>query len=627
MTRGILAAGVMVAGLFAAEAAAARPVIYVVPPGTIAESGIAGAAAYGLFVPGAGGNVTRAGAIASLRRGKVENDLLGGEPGGKILVDLVFGRPRGPLAEPTVYVELPPPGRHPNTRRYWIAIAGGQYRGILTSDSTRIRGLVSIADIAPTVVAFREGRSPPIGSEPDQDPMSDLRALDRRLTEVHRVRGWTMVVVVLTLLALALVAPRAAVVGGASAIAGSLVLASAGAARFWVVLVAIIAFTAALAIAGSLRQRLVPFAVAAFLLVFFAVLVTDPELNSLGVLGARPDGGGRFHGIGNQLETLLLAPVIAAAALVGERWFFPFAAVVLFTVGWSTAGADGGGVLVFGTAFAVLALRRRGLALTPRRLLLAAAGVAVVALALVGLDAALGGSSHVTRAVGTGPGSLLGDLGHRLHLSWESATAQWYRAVIFVACLAALVWMATRRPRRLTVDAMLAALAVSLVVNDTPVDVIGLGALGCATLLRWESVDSRPMRRGALTAACLVAVLALAGCGKEGVVEPLPDTVVGTVQAAAPGKAIFINQGCGSCHIFKPAGPDANGQIGPDLDKLPEYAKSAGQPLAAFTEESIVDPDKYVEKGYPKGVMPKSYKDLPSADIKALVDFLTKPQG
>jgi mono/diheme cytochrome c family protein len=189
------------------------------------------------------------------------------------------------------------------------------------------------------------------------------------------------------------------------------------------------------------------------------------------------------------------------------------------------------------------------------------------------------------------------------------------------------VWMATRRPRRLTVDAMLVALAVSLLVNDTPVDVIGLGALGCATLLRWESVDSRPMRRGALTAACLLAVLALAGCGEEGVTQPLPDTVVGTVAAAAPGKAIFLSQGCGACHVFKPAGPQANGMIGPDLDKLPEYAKRANQPLVKFTEESIVVPDKYVEKGYPKGVMPKSYKDLPPDDLKALVDFLTKPQG
>ncbi|CAN5286432.1 hypothetical protein BH18ACT12_BH18ACT12_12680 [soil metagenome] len=596
------------------------------PPGSIPES-VRGQSAFGLFVPGAGGSVTRAGAIASLRRCKVENDLLGGQPGGKVLVDLVFGPPRRPQAEPIVYVELPPPGRHPNTRRYWIALSDGEYSGVLTSDSTRIRGLVSIADIAPTLVALREGRTPPIRSEADADAVSDLRALDLRLTQIHRVRGWTTVVVVLILLGLTAVAPRAAVVGGAGAIAGSLLLVWAGATLFWVVLVTMIALTAALAIAGSLRRRLVPVVVAAFLVVFFAVLAAEPELNSLGVLGARPDGGGRFHGIGNQLETLLLPPVIAATALAGGLGFLALAALALLTIGWSTAGADGGGVLVFGTAIAFLALRRRGLALTPQRVLLAAGAVVVVAVALIGLDAALGGSSHVTRAVGTGPESLLGDLGHRLHLSWESATAQWYRALIFVACFSALVWMGTRRPRRVTVDAMLAALAVSLVVNDTPVDVIGLGALGCASLLRWESVDSRPMRRGALTAACLAALLALAGCGEEGVTRPVPDTVVGTVAAAAPGKAIFISQGCGACHMYNPAGPAANGQIGPDLDKLPEYAKTAKQPLAKFTEEGIVNPDKYVEKGYPKGVMPKSYKDLPPDDLKALVDYLTKPQG
>ena len=99
------------------------------------------------------------------------------------------------------------------------------------------------------------------------------------------------------------------------------------------------------------------------------------------------------------------------------------------------------------------------------------------------------------------------------------------------------------------------------------------------------------------------------------------------MKAEAPGKAIFISQGCGSCHTFKPAGPEANGTIGPDLDKLPKYAQKAHQPLAQFVHDSIVTPDKYVEKGYPKGVMPKSYAQLPPNDLKALVDFLTKPQG
>ncbi|MGB8003491.1 MAG: c-type cytochrome, partial [Gaiellaceae bacterium] len=520
---------------------------------------------------------------------------------------------------------------HPNTKRYRVLIVGPGYSGILTSHSTRIRGLVSIADLAPTAVALAEGRSPPIHSEPDGNARAHLRALDARLARVHHDRGWVLVAVVLTMLLLIAVAPRSSPLAGPAAVTASLLLAWGDATRFALVLVAMVVLTAALAVAASLRRALVPWLVAAFFAAFTIVLAVDPELNSLGVFGARPDGGGRFYGIGNQLETLLLPPVLAAAAIAGLRGLLPLAALALVTIGWSKAGADGGGLVVFATAFAVLGLRLRGLALTPKRLALVAVAVVALTLALVGLDAAFGGSSHVTHAVGTGPGSLLGDLGHRLHLSWAIATNKWYRILIFLGCLAVLVLLGTIRPRLATVDAMLAGLAVSLLVNDTPVDVIGLGALGCLALVRWESVNSRPMRRGALTTVTAVAaaltVLLLAGCGKEGVTQPLPGTVVGTVQAAAPGKAIFIAQGCGSCHTYKPAGPDAQGTIGPDLDKLAQFAKAAKQPEPQFVHDSIVDPEKYTEKGFPKGVMPKSYKDLPASDLKALVDFLTKPQG
>jgi len=130
------------------------------------------------------------------------------------------------------------------------------------------------------------------------------------------------------------------------------------------------------------------------------------------------------------------------------------------------------------------------------------------------------------------------------------------------------------------------------------------------------------MRRLAL----VPLVLALAGCGAEGVTHPLPQTVVGKLTLAAPGKGIFTAQGCNSCHTYKPAG--STGTIGPDLDKLAQYAKQAKQPLAAFTKQSIVDPGAYVQPGYPKGVMPATYgKALSAEQITQLVDFLTKPQG
>ena len=48
----------------------------------------------------------------------------------------------------------------------------------------------------------------------------------------------------------------------------------------------------------------------------------------------------------------------------------------------------------------------------------------------------------------------------------------------------------------------------------------------------------------------------------------------GQAAGAAPGLAVFQQAGCGGCHTFKPAG--ANGNVGPDLDKLKELAAKAG---------------------------------------------------
>ncbi len=85
------------------------------------------------------------------------------------------------------------------------------------------------------------------------------------------------------------------------------------------------------------------------------------------------------------------------------------------------------------------------------------------------------------------------------------------------------------------------------------------------------------------------------------------------------GKAVFASNGCASCHTLQAAG--ATGKIGPDLDKLPAYAKQAGAPLEGFVRESIVDPNAYVQPGFPKSVMP-SFSTLPGDQLDALVQFL-----
>jgi mono/diheme cytochrome c family protein len=128
--------------------------------------------------------------------------------------------------------------------------------------------------------------------------------------------------------------------------------------------------------------------------------------------------------------------------------------------------------------------------------------------------------------------------------------------------------------------------------------------------------------------------LLLAGCGGEKTVSPTAETVIGktpaatTTKVAAPagnataGAVLFKSQGCNGCHTFKPAGSNAN--IGPDLDKLPDYAKTANRgSLEAFTRESIEDPGAYLEKGY-QNVMPNFGQTLKAKQISDLVAYLTQ---
>ena len=89
-----------------------------------------------------------------------------------------------------------------------------------------------------------------------------------------------------------------------------------------------------------------------------------------------------------------------------------------------------------------------------------------------------------------------------------------------------------------------------------------------------------------------------------------------------PGLAAFNSNGCAACHTFKPAG--STGTTGPNLDNLATYARRAGKPLAAFIEQSIVDPNAYIEKGYQPGIMPTTFKSLPKDQLTALVQFLSQ---
>ena len=488
--RSIVALASVAAALSPADAAGSpqRAVVIVLSPD--APVFASREAAHGLVVPGEGATVTRRGALASLLRGKAGNALVrGGLPGGEAQISLA----KTP-ARTTFYVALPPPGEHHNVVRYPIAVAGPGYRGILTSSSTRLPGLVSIADVAPSVQALRRGDRPRIRSQPEDDPLSRLARLDTRLDRAHDSRVPAAIVLVALTASLGLLAlatrwatlGRAAFLAAPSCIAVAVVLSAVGATTPWVAVTVLALASGTLALAtGALLRPGLPLALglAALFSFLFVVMWAEPAWNTLAVIGPHPDGGGRFYGVTNQVETLLLAPALVLGALLGVRALPATALLIAAGVAASRVGADGGGLLVYLAAFLTLGLRLRRAGAA--RAAVAVGLAASAALALVGIDAATGGSSHVTRAVGGGPDSLLGDLGHRLHLSGASIASTWNNAALFGAGIAALFWLALRRPRLAVLDGVLAGLAVSLVVNDTPADVAGYGALSALVLSTW----------------------------------------------------------------------------------------------------------------------------------------------
>jgi hypothetical protein len=416
---------IVAAGLALAGPAAAGVVVGPAPPG----------GAQGLLVPGVGPTVTRAEALALLRGQS-------GPPG------------------TTVYVTLPPPGRSHNTRRYPISVVGAGFHGLLTSTATRVPGLVSIADL--------DG----LRSRPDPHPAQTLGTLDRRLAAAHDARNWATVTLMLTVLCFAGAAlltrsaylARASVCALLAGLGGALVLSALHSAS-------LPAF-AAVTIGGGFALAALPLrpVLVGFLAAYLVVLVVWPDVNALAIVGPHPDGGGRFYGVTNEVETLLLVPVLLGGPIA--------AALGLVAVGWSRAGADGGGLVVLAAALIALWFR-------PRWIILAVP----VALVLVGLDAALGGSSHVTRTV-FHPIRLAHDLGHRWRVSWDGVTVTGHAALVAGLTLAAVLMFAVLRPRSRVLDALLVGLAVSLVVNDTATDVIGFGALACAAV--WTLVRLAP---------------------------------------------------------------------------------------------------------------------------------------
>jgi mono/diheme cytochrome c family protein len=183
-------------------------------------------------------------------------------------------------------------------------------------------------------------------------------------------------------------------------------------------------------------------------------------------------------------------------------------------------------------------------------------------------------------------------------------------------------------PRTPVLLAYLAGLAASLVVNDTPSDVLGMGAAVAFALACYTGgsgwVSSASMRRAALLLVVLALAGGVAGCGGAEDQTATPETIEGTLPEATTqteteggeaseipegdaeaGAEVFAGNGCGSCHTFEAAG--SSGSVGPNLDEAsPDFEgayttiTNGRGAMPAFgdqlSEQQIADVAAYVSK-------------------------------
>jgi hypothetical protein len=437
---------------------------------TLAQRG-----AVGLLRPGYGPTTNRRRALAELVRGSEVNARLGGVPTGKPLLNTNKASVY-PNCRSCIVVQLPPRGAPTaNNRLYRIAVIGGGFHGLLRSPTTHIPGLVSIVDIAPTALPGHSSTA--LSWTPSRnatDSLGRLTRLDHAIGANNRLKFAALFIVAGVLLALALLGLRAAVTAVPAALLVNLALGMGQVSNEVLLCAAISAGTAlvAFALARLCRSESALLALYGGVVALYAfVMVARPEWQAVNPFG--PTQNSRFWGIGNQVETLLLAPLLAGAFLARRRFgilgFALFGVFGLFVMTDNRLGADGGGAIALGVALAVLGTRLFKLGTRGFIGLLGSAAFAVLWIVSRGL--AQPGPNHLRSAFTDHGTGLLSSLQSRWPLSYLPALHAWQLVVPLLFVLAgafALAWRFARQ--RSTRDLLLAfgvAIVTSLLVNDS----------------------------------------------------------------------------------------------------------------------------------------------------------------
>jgi hypothetical protein len=217
-----------------------------------------------------------------------------------------------------------------------------------------------------------------------------------------------------------------------------------------------------------------------------------------------PDQNLRFWGIGDQIATLLLAPLLLGAVIAHRRlgWFgfALFSLLGLFVMTDNRLGANGGGAIALGLALAVLGVRlaRRGwLAFAGA---LAASAAIVLAIVRHGLNSP--GPNHLRSAFGSGISGFLDVAVNRVPLVYTPAVHDWPLTLplaVLLVVSGVLAFRVTRaRASRDLLLALTAGLIASLVINDATGFMLA-GGIACAAAVARFAPSGEPVRLPALS--------------------------------------------------------------------------------------------------------------------------------
>jgi hypothetical protein len=397
-----------------------------------------------------------------------------------------------------IVVKLPPRGRpSANQSLYRIAVIGRGFHGLLTSPTTRIPGLVSIVDVAPTALGHARGG---MSWTPAGASVAQLDRLDAQIHSEDRLKYAGLFIAAAIVILLALLGWTAARTAIPAALLANLALGVFHVTNE----VAIVAVFTALSALGALwlgrvcRDDLAVLGlVVLVLLVYLVVFVEQPEWAAVTPLG--PDQNLRFWGIGDQIATLLFAPLLAGAVIARQRlgWvgFVSFSLLGLFVMTDNRLGANGGGAIGLGLALALLGAR------LSRRGLLAFIGALTVSAAIVlgivqhGLSSP--GPNHLRSAFGSGIRGFLDVAVNRVPLVYGPAVHDWPLTLPLAVLLVASGALAFRVTRaRVSRDLLLAlatGLIASLLINDATGFMLA-GGIACASAVARFAPSGAPVR-------------------------------------------------------------------------------------------------------------------------------------